>query len=247
MTDTLVTMGADLARALAKPPTERRWAMLIDLRKCVGCHACSLGCASEHKLPPNLYYRPVFEYETGTYPAVASTFLPRPCMQCDTPVCTATCPRKATWKETAGVAAGTVVIDYMRCSGCGQCARACPYGARAVDDCSDWYPRGQRQPWESGTFWEYGRSWVRTRNAPPEGKARKCHFCADRLAQGMLPECVSTCIGRATYFGDESDPASLIAQTIASSPLAPQVLKPAAGTHPRVRYIAREHLEAVHG
>jgi molybdopterin-containing oxidoreductase family iron-sulfur binding subunit len=133
----------------------------------------------------------------------------------------------------------------MRCSGCGQCERACPYGARKVDDASDWYPPDQRQPWESATFWEYGRAWTRQRNCPPEGKARKCHFCTDRLAAGMLPECVSTCIGRATYFGDENDAQSLIARTIAANPT--QILKPSAGTNPRVKYIAAENLEVIYG
>ena len=50
--DILVVMQKDLERALAAPDTERRWAMLIDLRKCVGCHACTVGCVSENKLPP---------------------------------------------------------------------------------------------------------------------------------------------------------------------------------------------------
>ena len=68
MTDILVTMQQDLERALKKPDKERRWAMLIDLRKCVGCHACTVACVSENKLPPKLYYRPVFEFERGTPP-----------------------------------------------------------------------------------------------------------------------------------------------------------------------------------
>lgn len=63
--DILVTMQKDLKRALAKPDQERRWAMLLDLRKCVGCHACTIACISENKLPPKMKYRPVYEYEQG--------------------------------------------------------------------------------------------------------------------------------------------------------------------------------------
>src|SRR6266511_1110155 len=80
--DILVTMHEDLERALKKPPEQRRWAMLLDVRKCVGCHACTVACVSENKLPPKLYYRPVYDYERGKYPNVSRTFIPRPCMQC---------------------------------------------------------------------------------------------------------------------------------------------------------------------
>ncbi len=71
MSDILVTMQEDLERALKKKPEERRWAMLLDLRKCVGCHACTIGCISENKLPPHMAYRPVYEYEQGKYPHVS--------------------------------------------------------------------------------------------------------------------------------------------------------------------------------
>jgi molybdopterin-containing oxidoreductase family iron-sulfur binding subunit len=64
---------------------------------------------------------------------------------------------------------------------------------------------------------------------------RKCHFCLHRLAEGMLPACTTTCIGRATFFGDANDPNSLVADLIAS----PNVmrLKEDMGTEPRVYYL----------
>ena len=37
--DILVVMQADLERAMKRVDKERRLEMLIDLRKCVGCHA----------------------------------------------------------------------------------------------------------------------------------------------------------------------------------------------------------------
>ena len=63
--DILIVMQADLERALKKPAGQRRWAMLIDTRKCVGCHACTIGCVAEHKLPPGVVYRPVIDQMTG--------------------------------------------------------------------------------------------------------------------------------------------------------------------------------------
>ena len=37
--DIMEIMQEDLLRALKKPRKERRWAMAIDLKKCIGCHA----------------------------------------------------------------------------------------------------------------------------------------------------------------------------------------------------------------
>jgi molybdopterin-containing oxidoreductase family iron-sulfur binding subunit len=248
-TDILITMQADLERALGRPAADRRWAMVVDLRKCVGCHACTVACASEHKLPPKLQYRPVLEQERGTYPRVTRTFLPKPCMHCDKPACVDACPakpEKATRKETAGVAAGSVSIDYERCLGCGACAKACPYGARTVDDGrfhSDGTPAAMA--YEAMPAWEYGKARRRVAGAPPIGKARKCSLCVDRLASGLLPACVTTCIGRATYFGDEHDAASLVAKVKKANDV--QVLNPKAGTAPRVVYVSNVKLEVIHG
>jgi molybdopterin-containing oxidoreductase family iron-sulfur binding subunit len=246
--DILITMQEDLQRALARPASQRRWAMLIDLRKCVGCHGCTVACVSENKLPPKLLYRPVLEAERGTFPKVTRSFLPRPCMQCDKPPCVPPCPVKggATRKETKGVAAGTVTIDYEKCIGCGKCAGACPYGARTVDAGAfhgDGTPA--RMAYESAAAWEYGKARPREAGRSPIGNARKCHFCVHRLAEGMLPQCVTSCIGRAGYFGDERDPESLIARVKKASRV--QVLNAKAGTLPRVVYVATTKLEVIHG
>jgi molybdopterin-containing oxidoreductase family iron-sulfur binding subunit len=244
--DILVTMQGDLDRALSKPPEQRRWAMIVDVRKCVGCHACTLGCATENQLPPKLWYRPVFEQEKGKYPRVSRTFVARPCMQCDKPACVPACAYQATWKETKGIGAGTVPIDYAKCVGCGKCVPACPYGARTLDDGSfhsDGTPAAQ--PYESKPSFEYGTALARVGKALPIGKARKCHFCLHRLAAGQLPACISTCIGRAGVFGDESDAQSLIARVKKAEKI--QILKPGAATAPRVYYVADEKVEVRNG
>jgi len=85
--DPLIRMEAELKEALKKPQKERRWIMVIDLRKCAGCHACTLACVAENKLPPGIVYRPVMDVETGKYPNVRRTFTPRPCFHCETPLC----------------------------------------------------------------------------------------------------------------------------------------------------------------
>jgi len=247
--DILVRMQEDLERALKKPADKRRWAMLLDLRKCVGCHACTIGCISENKLPPKTAYRPVFEYEQGAYPKPSRTFLPRPCMQCDKPPCVAACPVKgtdgATWKETKGNGSGIVMINYDKCIGCSKCVPACPYSARTMDDGTFHTADQGLQKYETLPAFEYGKTTPRVKDNSPIGNARKCHFCLHRLVSGQLPMCITTCIGRAGYFGDESDAGSLITQVKKGNKV--QILKEKKGTAPRVYYIANEKLEVLYG
>jgi len=173
-------------------------------------------------------------------------------MQCDKPKCVGVCPEKgkggATWKETAGIAAGIVAVNYRKCIGCGKCVKACPYGARALDPGtfhSDGTP--ELQKYETMPSYEYLAVWKREGKGPgsPAGSARKCSFCVNRLANGLLPACITSCVGRAGYFGDENDPESLVAKVKKANQI--QVLKAKAGTAPRVFYVANEKLEVVHG
>ena len=238
--DPIIRMLADLRRALQKPVKDRRWVMVVDLGKCVGCHACTIACVAENKLPPGVVYRPVLEEEFGTYPNVTRRFLPRPCMQCDNPPCVPVCPVGATYKNPDGV----VVVDYDQCIGCRYCVTACPYGARTFDFGMTY---GSETPHAAGVIvgqtgadvyeraanYEYGEQWPRGHSeASPVGNVRKCHFCLHRVKEGMLPECVTTCIGRATYFADANDPDALVTSLVAN----PSVmrLKEELGTEPRV-------------
>ncbi|MGQ9767276.1 MAG: 4Fe-4S dicluster domain-containing protein [Anaerolineae bacterium] len=242
-TDVLVRMHAELQRALAKPREQRRWVMVIDLRKCVGCHACTIACVAENKLPPGVVYRPVLEEELGTYPNVSQRFIPRPCMQCDNPPCTPVCPVHATWKNEDGV----VVMNYDQCIGCRACIAACPYAARTADFGLT-YTEGTANiaglimgqetadDYERAASFEYGKARARKdSHSSPIGNARKCHFCLHRVNVGELPACVTTCIGRATLFGDANDPDSLVAEMMHR----PNVmrLKEEMGTEPRVYYL----------
>ncbi|RMF89834.1 MAG: twin-arginine translocation signal domain-containing protein, partial [Nitrospinota bacterium] len=78
--NTLERMRADLQRALQKPVEQRRWVMVIDARKCIGCNACTVACKAENATPPGVNYRVVPEVEAGEYPNVTRFFMPTQCM-----------------------------------------------------------------------------------------------------------------------------------------------------------------------
>jgi len=107
----------------------KHWTMLIDLRKCVGCQACTAACKFENNIPEGSFRTWVPDVELGTYPDTRRAFLPRLCNHCERPSCIEVCPAGATWKRQDGI----VVIDYDKCWGCGACVNACPYDARFIN------------------------------------------------------------------------------------------------------------------
>ena len=103
-----------------------RWAMIADLRRCVGCQTCTASCKHANATPPGVQWRRVIDVEVGEYPNVNRAFVPVGCQHCDDPPCMDVCPSTATRKRPDGI----VTIDYDLCIGCAYCAVACPYQAR---------------------------------------------------------------------------------------------------------------------
>jgi len=169
-----------------------QYGMVIDLDKCVGCHACAIACKAEWEVPTQYGRNWLHRLGPSNTPhGLASTYYPGLCNHCDQPSCVDACPADtvtmefkdnktgktvtmdvaATWKDPFN---GTVQIDKKRCLGCGACADACPYGARYINpDLTD---------------------------DESEGKA--------------APACVQTCLANARIFGDLNDPNSEVAKLV---------------------------------
>jgi molybdopterin-containing oxidoreductase family iron-sulfur binding subunit len=236
--DDLARMHEDLGRAMRKPVGERSWIMVIDVRKCVGDHACAASCTAENVCPPGTSYRKVFGTEYKSFPDPDWFFMPANCQHCDNPPC-----MKAANQVTPGAIDkrkdGIVVFNYKtlkKSPKAGQAAKkACPYYA-IVEDQGGFYTDKTPvfEPYEKRDFYEYDEKLNRTKG-DTKGAIRKCTFCLHRLESGMIPACVSTCIGQTMYFGDMNDPQSLVSQLLKKE--KGWRIKEDLGTKPRVYYI----------
>jgi len=199
-----------------------RYGMVIDLNRCIGCHACTAACKVKNATPPGVFYTKVLQEEIGRYPKVRLSFKPILCMHCDDPACVEVCPTGASQKLENGV----VVVDQEKCIGCRYCMVACPYNARSFnfEDAAEYFPGKGYTPYEL------------TRNKEHiTGVVGKCDFCIDRVEEGKDPACVQACVSGARIFGDLDDPNSEISKLIVSR--AGYQLNPEQGTEPSVYYL----------
>jgi Fe-S-cluster-containing dehydrogenase component len=235
MVKTVLGNGDETEHAAASAPGKRRWGMVIDLSKCIGCEYCVYACQATNDTTNAMRWNVHIVDETPTGNIFHIT---RPCLHCTHAPCVSVCPVSATYNRDDGL----VIMDYEKCIGCRYCEVACPYGARSFN----WEARNDEpNPYAP----EWGMPEVPRR---PRGVIEKCTFCIHRLdpgvAQGLTPgvdpaatpACVNICPVTARYFGDLNDPESKVAQIIASTPTFR--LREDLGTEPNVYYIPPQGL-----
>ncbi|MBU0464462.1 MAG: 4Fe-4S dicluster domain-containing protein [Proteobacteria bacterium] len=196
--------------AFAATNNAPRWAMVIDLRRCTGCRACTIACKAEFDVPLGAFRAAVFEEVIGKFPNTEKLFLPKRCNHCEgneedkIPPCVKVCPEYpkdrltfttpegekiryrggATYKRPDGL----VLFDNQFCTGCGKCIEECPYGAR--------------------TFNKH----IKAGKDSTKNAIVKCSFCDHRIEKGVAPACVNICPSDARIFGDLNDPASKVSK-----------------------------------
>ena len=198
------------SKAIAAKAKAPRWAFIVDLRRCIGCRACTVACKAEFEVPLGAFRTAVYGEVTGVYPNSEMHFLPKLCNHCEgnkedkVPPCVKECPEYpkdrrefitpdgkkiryrggATYKRPDGL----ILFDNSLCTGCGKCIEACPYGAR-----------------------NFNKLLISCKDSTKNG-ITKCDFCDHRVSKGVAPSCVNICPGRARFFGDLNDPASEVSK-----------------------------------
>lgn len=224
-----------------------RWAMAVDLQRCIGCGACTVACYGENNIPVigkkqvgrqlEMAWLRVPPYrKPGGGPARFS-WIPMLCQHCDTAPCEPVCPVYASVHNEEGLNAQI----YNRCIGTRYCSNNCPYKVRRFN----WFNTKWEKPLDLQLNPEVT---VRSR-----GVMEKCTFCVQRIRQAeyravrenrrvrdgeIQPACAQTCPTKVFTFGDLLDPESRVSRIIRSDPRRYQVLKEL-NTKPAVIYLRR--------
>jgi Fe-S-cluster-containing dehydrogenase component/formate-dependent nitrite reductase membrane component NrfD len=107
-----------------------QYGFVIDQRRCIGCHACTVACKSENDVPLGDFRTWVKYAEVGSFPQVRRHFAVLRCNQCTDAPCVTICPVVALHKRPDGI----VDLDKDVCIGCKACMQACPYDALYLND-----------------------------------------------------------------------------------------------------------------
>ncbi len=198
-----------------------QYGITIDLKRCIGCDACTIACKQTNGTPPGVFFCHVSHREEGVYPTAKAIHTPMLCMHCAVPLCVKNCPTGASTKRNDGI----VYINQIRCIGCKYCIAACPYNVRTflVEKPQSYFTGHDNTPKEKTDYQKY-----------TAGKVVKCDLCMPKIDAGELPACVQTCPADARVFGDLHDPHSKISQVLAEQ--KPKPLNAEYGTGPSVYY-----------
>lgn len=94
-------------------------------RICSGCETCQLMCSLENTGAFNPK-----KSRIKVVPLSVGITIPITCQQCEDPWCQRACPEKAIVQHKK---LNIVVVDEKKCTGCGACIGACPFGIMVYD------------------------------------------------------------------------------------------------------------------
>lgn len=205
----------------------KRLAMLIDTRRCFGCHTCAVVCKSKNDLPDGVWRNRVvtvggnqMDAPSGVIPHLEISFITIVCQHCEDPACVPVCPTGTVFEREKD---GIVAVDYGKYIGCGACIQACPYeGVRTRTTATMQYSSG----------FQVGDLAVQAQQPMTVSKRTSC---SHRLERGEQPACIEVYPARAHFFGDLNDPESDVSRIVQERDSF--TLQPEKGTNPNVIFL----------
>ena len=223
-----------------------KYAMVIDLHKCVGCAACDIACKTENNLDADVQWSNHFTETRGTFPNVRYRYVPTLCNHCENAPCVKVCPTKAMHQSKDGL----VLHDAEKCIGCRSCQLACPYNVIYFNEEMQHERYREDKPLMEGLtasgkeiadktkapFPNYNPDREKTyQGIRQKGIVEKCTFCDHRVKEGKQPWCVEACPPEARIFGDLDDKNSKVSRLLGK--YTSRQLLSSKGTKPKVYYI----------
>ena len=94
--------------------------LMVDPSLCTGCNRCTYACSAKKE---SMFAPALARLAINTYPLQGYS-VPSICFHCKRPDCLSACPERAIFRGYDDM----ILIDAHRCTGCGDCVPACPWG-----------------------------------------------------------------------------------------------------------------------
>ncbi len=199
--------------------------LVMDGDACVRCGQCAAACADAHVDHRTRLVRrgPIVSFD-----GFPSAILPSSCEHCRLPACLPVCPTGAIERSAVGI----VTLREDLCTGCGSCAKACPWDNLALA------PRLKLDP---GLLLEPAKLAQEYSPGTSPDVAIKCDLCTGRNGG---PACVSACPTRALVRVDGASRLGEVAGALRRPHDRGETLRPAAPS-PRSLDVVAASLVAV--